>query len=53
MLPGGLSVLGLFLIAPPEVSKEAQNTLKKVKRRELTLKVSKSQRNADIIMHSF
>lgn len=30
MLPGGLSVLGLFLIAPPEVSKEAQNTLKKL-----------------------
>ncbi|XP_046718256.1 protein odr-4 homolog isoform X3 [Silurus meridionalis] len=29
MLPGGVSILGLFLIAPPEVSKEAQNTLKK------------------------
>ncbi|KAM9469476.1 protein odr-4 homolog isoform 1-T1 [Clarias gariepinus] len=30
MLPGGVSVLGLFLIAPPEASKEAQNTLKKL-----------------------
>ncbi|KAK3560916.1 hypothetical protein QTP86_022908 [Hemibagrus guttatus] len=30
MLPGGVSVLGLFLVAPPEVSKEAQNTLKKL-----------------------
>ncbi|XP_053095935.1 protein odr-4 homolog isoform X3 [Pangasianodon hypophthalmus] len=30
MLPGGVSVLGLFLIAPPEVSKEVQNTLKKL-----------------------
>ncbi|XP_060800273.1 protein odr-4 homolog isoform X3 [Neoarius graeffei] len=30
MLPGGMSVLGLFLVAPPEVSKEAQNTLKKL-----------------------
>lgn len=30
MLPGGVSVLGLFLITPPELSKEAQNTLKKL-----------------------
>ncbi|KAK2831626.1 hypothetical protein Q7C36_016712 [Tachysurus vachellii] len=30
MLPGGVSVLGLFLVAPPEASKEAQNTLKKL-----------------------
>lgn len=30
MLPGGLSVLGLFLITPPQLSKEAQNILKKL-----------------------
>ncbi|XP_062873074.1 protein odr-4 homolog isoform X2 [Trichomycterus rosablanca] len=30
MLPGGVSVLGLFLVAPPETSKEAQNTLKRL-----------------------
>lgn len=30
MLPGGVSVLGLFLITPPDLSKEAQNTLKKL-----------------------
>ncbi|XP_072547067.1 protein odr-4 homolog isoform X2 [Salminus brasiliensis] len=30
MLPGGVCVLGIFLITPPELSKEAQNTLKKI-----------------------
>ncbi|XP_066535908.1 protein odr-4 homolog isoform X2 [Hoplias malabaricus] len=30
MLPGGVSVLGLFLITPPELLKEAQNTLKRL-----------------------
>ncbi|KAL6471597.1 hypothetical protein MHYP_G00202470 [Metynnis hypsauchen] len=30
MLPGGMNVLGLFLITPPELSKEAQNTLKRL-----------------------
>ncbi|KAI4883044.1 hypothetical protein NFI96_031490, partial [Prochilodus magdalenae] len=30
MLPGGVSVLGLFLITPPELAKEAQNTLKRL-----------------------
>ncbi|KAJ8274451.1 hypothetical protein COCON_G00090760 [Conger conger] len=30
MLPGGLSVLGVFLIHPPELSKEAQNTLRRL-----------------------
>ncbi|XP_048845950.1 protein odr-4 homolog [Brienomyrus brachyistius] len=30
MLPGGLSVLGVFLITPPDLSKEAQNTLRKL-----------------------
>ncbi|XP_036421205.1 protein odr-4 homolog [Colossoma macropomum] len=30
MLPGGVNVLGLFLITPPELSKEAQNTLKRL-----------------------
>ncbi|KAI1882927.1 hypothetical protein AGOR_G00239930 [Albula goreensis] len=30
MLPGGLSVLGVFLIHSPELSKEAQNTLRRV-----------------------
>lgn len=30
MLPGGLSVLGLFLLTPPELSKDAQNALKRL-----------------------
>ncbi|XP_023662183.1 protein odr-4 homolog isoform X3 [Paramormyrops kingsleyae] len=30
MLPGGLSVLGVFLITSPDLSKEAQNTLRKL-----------------------
>nr|XP_055058374.1 protein odr-4 homolog [Misgurnus anguillicaudatus]XP_055058375.1 protein odr-4 homolog [Misgurnus anguillicaudatus] len=30
MLPGGLSILGLFLVTPPELSKDAQNTLKRL-----------------------
>ncbi|KAJ8357191.1 hypothetical protein SKAU_G00199850 [Synaphobranchus kaupii] len=30
MLPGGLSVLGVFLIHPPELSKEAQNMLRRL-----------------------
>lgn len=30
MLPGGLCILGLFLVTPPELSKDAQNTLKRV-----------------------
>ncbi|XP_051554145.1 protein odr-4 homolog isoform X2 [Myxocyprinus asiaticus] len=30
MLPGGLCVLGLFLVTPPELSKDAQNTLKRL-----------------------
>uniref|UniRef100_A0A9J8AKV4 Protein odr-4 homolog n=1 Tax=Cyprinus carpio carpio TaxID=630221 RepID=A0A9J8AKV4_CYPCA len=30
MLPGGLCVLGLFLVTPPELSKDAQNGLKRL-----------------------
>ncbi|XP_051989880.1 LOW QUALITY PROTEIN: protein odr-4 homolog [Xyrauchen texanus] len=30
MLPGGLCVLGLFLVTPPELSKDAQNSLKRL-----------------------
>ncbi|XP_051717173.1 protein odr-4 homolog isoform X2 [Ctenopharyngodon idella] len=30
MLPGGLCILGLFLVTPPELSKDAQNTLKRL-----------------------
>ncbi|XP_068272993.1 protein odr-4 homolog isoform X2 [Nyctibius grandis] len=30
MLPGGLLVLGVFIIATPELSKESQNTLRKL-----------------------
>nr|XP_015210553.1 PREDICTED: protein odr-4 homolog [Lepisosteus oculatus]XP_015210554.1 PREDICTED: protein odr-4 homolog [Lepisosteus oculatus] len=30
MLPGGLEVLGVFLIASPELSKESQNTLRRL-----------------------
>uniref|UniRef100_A0A672K251 Protein odr-4 homolog n=1 Tax=Sinocyclocheilus grahami TaxID=75366 RepID=A0A672K251_SINGR len=30
MLPGGLCILGLFLVTPPELSKDAQNALKRV-----------------------
>uniref|UniRef100_A0A8C1B6C9 Protein odr-4 homolog n=1 Tax=Cyprinus carpio carpio TaxID=630221 RepID=A0A8C1B6C9_CYPCA len=30
MLPGGLSILGLFLVTPPELSKDAQNALKRL-----------------------
>ncbi|KAL2084739.1 hypothetical protein ACEWY4_020257 [Coilia grayii] len=30
MLPGGISVLGVFLVVPPEMSKEATNTLRKL-----------------------
>ncbi|CAB1325972.1 unnamed protein product [Coregonus sp. 'balchen'] len=30
MLPGGLSVIGVFLVTPPELSKEAQNTLRRL-----------------------
>ncbi|KAJ8270310.1 hypothetical protein GJAV_G00112810 [Gymnothorax javanicus] len=30
MLPGGLSVLGVFLIHPPDLTKEAQNTLRRL-----------------------
>ena len=30
MLPGGLSVVGVFLLTPPEGAKEAQNTLRRV-----------------------
>lgn len=30
MLPGGLSVLGVFLLTPPELAKEAQNTLRRL-----------------------
>ncbi|XP_067109457.1 protein odr-4 homolog isoform X1 [Osmerus mordax] len=30
MLPGGLSVVGVFLLTPPEVAKEAQNTLRQL-----------------------
>ncbi|XP_076833036.1 protein odr-4 homolog isoform X2 [Brachyhypopomus gauderio] len=30
MLPGGVDVLGVFLITPPELAKEAQSTLKKL-----------------------
>uniref|UniRef100_A0A8C9R4K8 Protein odr-4 homolog n=1 Tax=Scleropages formosus TaxID=113540 RepID=A0A8C9R4K8_SCLFO len=29
-LPGGLSVLGVFLITPPDLEKEAQNTLRRL-----------------------
>lgn len=31
MLPGGLLVLGVFTVAAPELAKEIQNTLRKVK----------------------
>uniref|UniRef100_A0A8C8I8I8 Protein odr-4 homolog n=1 Tax=Oncorhynchus tshawytscha TaxID=74940 RepID=A0A8C8I8I8_ONCTS len=30
MLPGGMSVIGVFLVTPPELSKEAQNTLRRL-----------------------
>ncbi|XP_067219420.1 protein odr-4 homolog [Chanodichthys erythropterus] len=30
MLPGGLCILGLFVVTPPELSKDAQNTLKRL-----------------------
>ncbi|XP_058608046.1 protein odr-4 homolog isoform X1 [Onychostoma macrolepis] len=30
MLPGGLCILGLFLVTPPELSKDAQNALKRL-----------------------
>lgn len=30
MLPGGLLVLGVFMIATPELAKDAQNALRKV-----------------------
>ncbi|KAK2901106.1 hypothetical protein Q8A67_009221 [Cirrhinus molitorella] len=30
MLPGGLCILGLFLVTPPELAKDAQNSLKKL-----------------------
>lgn len=30
MLPGGLLVLGVFIIATPELSKDCQNALRKV-----------------------
>lgn len=30
MLPGGLSVLGVFIIATPELSKDSQNALRRV-----------------------
>ncbi|XP_050990486.1 protein odr-4 homolog [Labeo rohita] len=30
MLPGGLCILGLFLVTPPELSKDAQNTFKRL-----------------------
>ncbi|XP_026883773.2 protein odr-4 homolog isoform X2 [Electrophorus electricus] len=30
MLPGGVGVLGVFLITPPELAKEAQSTLKRL-----------------------
>lgn len=32
MLPGGLLVLGVFIIASPELSKDSQNALRKVSR---------------------
>lgn len=32
MLPGGLLVLGVFIITTPELSKESQNALRKVSR---------------------
>lgn len=32
MLPGGLLVLGVFIIATPELSKDSQNALRKVSR---------------------
>uniref|UniRef100_A0A8C7JIX9 Protein odr-4 homolog n=1 Tax=Oncorhynchus kisutch TaxID=8019 RepID=A0A8C7JIX9_ONCKI len=30
MLPGGMSVIGVFLVTPPELSKEGQNTLRRL-----------------------
>jgi len=30
MLPGGLTVLGVFLLTPPDLAKEAQNTLRRM-----------------------
>ncbi|XP_056330541.1 protein odr-4 homolog [Danio aesculapii] len=30
MLPGGLCILGLFIVTPPELSKDANNTLKRL-----------------------
>lgn len=32
MLPGGLLVLGVFIITSPELSKDSQNALRKVSR---------------------
>lgn len=32
MLPGGLLVLGVFIIVTPELSKDSQNALRRVSR---------------------
>lgn len=40
MLPGGLLVLGVFIIATPELSKDSQNALRKVSREKMSIILS-------------
>jgi len=53
MLPGGLCILGLFLVTPPELSKDAQNTLKRVLFVFFLNEMYLIQKNINLLIMSF